>query len=200
MNTKAKAGKNKCHSRKFLSGIATHLMWQGQSYRKQQGFTLVELLVVVLIIGILSAVALPQYQKAVTKARATEAMAIVQTLKKAVSVWALEHGTNQTVNFLGGTDIKNASLDIDIPCEPSERNSGDCTTPKEINYAAACGFGVCEVTASGGDETGYYQMVSFLNESGQWYFNKCGYNGNVGKTVCDMLEAQGWDKEENWEY
>lgn len=48
--------------------------------KNKQAFTLIEMLTVVLIVGILTAVALPQYSRAIKKSRATEAIAMLRTI------------------------------------------------------------------------------------------------------------------------
>ena len=67
--------------------------------KNKKAFTLIELLVVVLIIGILAAVALPQYQKAVEKARWSEFFTTVSALKREAQMAFLETG-----NKLYGSD------------------------------------------------------------------------------------------------
>ena len=60
----------------------------------KSGFTLMELLIVVVIIGLLSAIALPMYKKAVERSRASDALTTMQAVAKS------EHDWYQCVSFL----------------------------------------------------------------------------------------------------
>ena len=64
----------------------------------KSGFTLLELLVVVLIIGILAAISLPQYRLSVDKADFVRFQSIVVPLRNAYNEYVIEHGEG-TKNF-----------------------------------------------------------------------------------------------------
>jgi type IV pilus assembly protein PilA len=70
--------------------------------RVQQGFTLIELMIVVAIIGILAAVALPAYQDYTVKAKVGNALSSVDSLKTAVVLCVQETGTKTGCS--GGTN------------------------------------------------------------------------------------------------
>ena len=103
----------------------------------KKGFTLLELLVVVLIIGILTAIALPQYQKVVLKSKLTAVKNNAQTLARAVQHYYLIY--DKAPDSLDDLDInipkshcyfnyRNANIH-EIKCNVSSGN-------KQVSYIA----------------------------------------------------------------
>ncbi|HEZ6536013.1 TPA: pilin [Neisseria meningitidis] len=87
----------------------------------QKGFTLIELMIVIAIVGILAAVALPAYQDYTARAQVSEAILLAEGQKSAVTEYYLNHGEwpvmpawhllqQSKANMLQGLKLKKASL------------------------------------------------------------------------------------------
>ena len=102
--------------------------------QQKQAFTLIELLVVVLIIGILAAVALPQYQVAVLKSRFSTAIPNVHTLAQAAELYYLANGSYPEDTF-GPLDVG------DIACSKTRTNSSGQIFCNNVVYDLNAGPG-----------------------------------------------------------
>ena len=60
--------------------------------RSRRGFTLVEILIVVIILGILAAIVIPQFTNASQNARESSLQSTLQTLRSQVQLYKLQHG------------------------------------------------------------------------------------------------------------
>jgi len=82
--------------------------------KTQQGFTLIELMIVVAIIGILAAIAIPAYQDYTIRAKVTEGLNLAAAAKVAVTESNASNGkfpaSNASAGLATGTDINGNSV------------------------------------------------------------------------------------------
>ncbi len=128
--------------------------------KNKQAFTLIELLVVVLIIGILAAVALPQYQKAVYKSR-------YAILKSTVASLVAAQEAHYLANSAYTTDIE--VLSIDMPSGQDVTTS----TPDQYNY----NWGYCQISTNSAkckdDKTSMQYQVRYQHTANNPNLREC---------------------------
>ncbi|MFT7464642.1 MAG: general secretion pathway protein G [Pseudohongiellaceae bacterium] len=100
--------------------------------RKQTGFTLVELLIVVIILGILAAVVIPQFNSAANESKEAALASNLATVRQSIEMYKVQHddtfpdATNFAIQLTGTTGVDGATTGTtygpyirnDLPNEP----------------------------------------------------------------------------------
>lgn len=102
----------------------------------QKGFTLIELMIVVAIIGILAAIAIPQYQNYVAKSQVSRAVAELGAMKT-----AYETCLNEGKTAIGACDLGWTGSSILSLSAPATSTAGTAVTSAITNTAALTSTG-----------------------------------------------------------
>ena len=117
---------------------------------RRKGFTLVELMVVILIVGILAAVAIPLMQGRINKAKWSEANATAGTIRTAIRAYAAETSV-ATAQGLVGNALDDGTTQSALGFSANDLN-GTYFLAGDYTITAVNGDGIAQVTVANGSQ------------------------------------------------
>jgi type IV pilus assembly protein PilA len=167
--------------------------------RHTRGFTLIELMIVVAILGILATVAVPALQKYMRRAKTAEAKVQVAKLFDATSSYfKSEHAARGATGFIGdGGQVQDMAVHR-CPHPVGQPTGGEAGLTPAIGLNCNTGPGGRCIPAVGGGASGYYEIdlwnknpvwngLNFLQEQGHYFhYNFVAVNEIVGYGRCQF--------------
>ena len=135
----------------------------------QQGFTLIELMIVVAIIGILAAIAIPAYQDYTIRAQVSEGLSLASGAKSSISEYYQHHGGwptgNSTAGISASTDIvgnyvtqvaisENSTSGVSIVTVTYGRDANENIVQKTLTLSPTSNTGSISWTCASGSSNG----------------------------------------------
>lgn len=168
---------------------------------RRQGFTLIELLVVVIIMSTLTAIALPQYRRAMDRSKSAEAMQMLPAIFEARERWMIEQGYKWESGIAkksSGASVTPKFGFLDIESKGTISNTGTTMATPYFTYTLVDGTGAGNAT----DQPCVSATVRWGGARGltniKLYYRgdkfHC-YGGVDSQEMCDMLgvESNGVD-------
>lgn len=165
----------------------------------KNAFTLIELLIIVLIIGILLAIALPKYRMAVERSYVTTVLPIMQNLRNSLDEQILVGMAEHQLDYIGGDQTGKDILISEPSCTFSTEDE-HCYA-KHFSYRVWCseyGCFIAVIRRNSSEEKDLYSLLSrkilidWNNYPLGIWEGYCMAHSDVGYSVCKSLENNGW--------